>query len=281
MNKHVCQICSSENSSELCRVGDYQILFCGQCQNSRTYPPPHDFDYTSEDFHGYNLETTSEPSSSFESLPEQWRESIQIQVALIKRNAHPGASILEIGCGEGILLHQLALSGFDVYGIEPGINASHRARKSGLNVTTGHYPEDSPRRQFDVVILSHVLEHLEKPGEILAKIATENPNAIILLVQTNFKGIIPRLRKEHWYAWAPEQHFWHFSTAGIIYLAHSHGYEARSVTYSSLCHLPILHRVLNLFAFFIPRLYDQIHVMISPRKEDAHRFDGHMQTKEP
>jgi 2-polyprenyl-3-methyl-5-hydroxy-6-metoxy-1,4-benzoquinol methylase len=267
MNKNFCQICNAENSTELCRVDNSQILYCHKCKNARTFPPPVDFDYSSEDFHGNNLESATDPESSFEKLPSQWRESILIQVEIIQRNLPPKASILEIGCGEGILLHQLALGGFNVYGIEPGINASARARESGLNVITGHFPEDSPPGPFDAIILSHVLEHLESPAEILQDLLTRNPRVLVFLVQTNFQGVIPRLRKKQWYAWAPEQHFWHFSNKGIKYLARNHGYEVTGVTYSSLCHQPILHRVLNLIAFWVPRYFDQMHITLTPSEK--------------
>jgi SAM-dependent methyltransferase len=242
------------------------MFFCHSCKNARTSPPPVGFDYSAEDFHGNNLESTSDPSSSFEKLPSQWRESILIQVEIIKRNILPKASILEIGCGEGILLHQLKLSGFNVNGIEPGIDASGRARRSGLNVITGHFPEDSPPGPFDAIIISHVLEHIESPGQILEELLTRNPKALVFLVQTNFQGLIPRLRKKKWYAWAPEQHFWHFSTKGISYLARKHGYEVTGVTYSSLCHQPTLHRALNLIARLVPRLFDQMHITLKPSK---------------
>jgi 2-polyprenyl-3-methyl-5-hydroxy-6-metoxy-1,4-benzoquinol methylase len=264
MNENFCQICHSENSTKICRVRNFQILYCKNCKNGRTFPPPFDFDYSSEDFHGNNLESATDPKSSFEKLPIQWRESILLQVEIIQQNLAPEASILEIGCGEGILLHQLALRGFNVHGVEPGINASDRARKSGLNVITGHFPEDAPPGPFHGIILSHVLEHLESPGEILQDLLTRNPEAHVFLVQTNFQGVIPRLRKTKWYAWAPEQHFWHFSTKGITHLARNHGYEVTGVTYSSLCHQPILHRFLNLIASWFPNQFDQMHITLTP-----------------
>lgn len=267
MRKTLCQICNSDDSTEICRVDDHEMLFCKHCRNGRTYPPPSDFDYTDEDFHGRNVESDVDPSRRFQNLPREWRESIQIQVDLLKRNLPEKASILEIGCGEGILLHQLALNEFNVSGIEPGKSASERARAIGLNVTTGHFPEDCPPGPFDAIILSHVLEHLEKPGEVLRELATRNPKAIILLAQTNFQGLIPRIRKHKWYAWAPEQHFWHFSEQGITHISRNEGFLVRSVTYSSLCHQPLFHRILNLAAFFIPTLYDQMHVILAPMEQ--------------
>src|SRR6266704_2419009 len=100
-------------------------------------------------------------------------------------------------------------------GVEPSEVASARARQRSLDVVTGYFPNSQVRGPFDAVVLSQVLEHLADPGACLAEIARITPNGYLLLVQTNYRGLVPRLQRGRWYAWAPQQHFWHFTPGGL------------------------------------------------------------------
>ncbi|MFN9959624.1 MAG: hypothetical protein ACK55I_41590, partial [bacterium] len=45
-----------------------------------------------------------------------------------------------------------------------------------------------------------------------------HPNGFLLLTQTNFRGFMPTILKQNWYAWVPEEHFTHFSLKGLKYI---------------------------------------------------------------
>jgi SAM-dependent methyltransferase len=76
------------------------------------------------------------------------------------------ARALDVGCGYGRNLRWLLDLGFDAIGVElnPAIVAANVA--NGLRCVT---PEDLPRteRAFDLVLMSHVIEHLP-PRDLLA-----------------------------------------------------------------------------------------------------------------
>jgi SAM-dependent methyltransferase len=67
-----------------------------------------------------------------------------------------GASILEIGCGEGALLRALAERGADVVGVDPG------ARERPGVIAEPFRPELFDRR-FDAIVHYAVLEHIADP----------------------------------------------------------------------------------------------------------------------
>ncbi len=78
--------------------------------------------------------------------------------------------ILDIGCGSGALLAHLRSLGFShVVGVDPSPTAVASGRSIGLDLRLGTVT-DLPKdiETFDLVVLSHVIEHLSNPGEALA-----------------------------------------------------------------------------------------------------------------
>lgn len=69
--------------------------------------------------------------------------------------------LLDVGCGTGYLAASLALSGYDVVGVEPDVAARAFARKRLPEVVeAGAYPLPFSDASFDVVIATDVLEHV-------------------------------------------------------------------------------------------------------------------------
>ncbi|MFQ3664403.1 MAG: class I SAM-dependent methyltransferase, partial [Chloroflexaceae bacterium] len=165
-------------------------------------------------------------------LPPQWRYSLQLQVDRLMKVLPPGARVLEIGCGEGLLLDELRRRGLRVTGIEPSIAASAAARSKGLDVHTGYFPGVPIEGPFDAVVMSHVLEHLSQPIETLVAIDRLLNGGYVLLIQTNWRGLIPRICGRRWYAWVPDQHFWHFTPRGLMQLFQPLGWRTRAIDYS-------------------------------------------------
>src|SRR3954447_13284648 len=83
------------------------------------------------------------------------------------------AAVLEVGCGDGTLLSLLEARGFgDRIGIDPGRAAAGCGR---ADVVSGYFPDDLPpahhERDYDLIVLRHVLEHIEEPGPFVAALA--------------------------------------------------------------------------------------------------------------
>ena len=94
-----------------------------------------------------------------------------------------------------------------MFGIEPSKTASESARQSGLNVIQGYFPDTIVQGLFDAIIMSHVLEHIQEPIGLLKHVSNSARGGYVLLVQTNWRGLMPRIYKEKWYAWVPEHHY--------------------------------------------------------------------------
>jgi len=79
----------------------------------------------------------------------------------------PGETVLDIGCGFGVVAHLLAVeTGALVTGVDLHAPNIERARREyshpNVNYVFGDVVKDLPDQRFDTIILSNVLEHL--PG---------------------------------------------------------------------------------------------------------------------
>lgn len=87
-----------------------------------------------------------------------------------------GLTLLDVGCGGGLLSEPLARMGFTVTGVDAGDKnvavAKIHAAQSGVDVTYVHGgPEDLPDASFDVVIAMEVIEHVPDPAYFIATAA--------------------------------------------------------------------------------------------------------------
>lgn len=251
-----CPICNSTKTKQLLTLShreQWSIEVCRVCTNAWTVPSPKAISYEYDNFHA---------QFSFQSvlqLPVQWRKSLLMQAELISHSLSPKARILEIGCGEGLLLSELGQRGFRVTGIEPSKSAGKVARSRGLNVITGYFPHSEVSGPFDAVIMSHVLEHISNPIEVLHQVEKLVPEGKVLLIQTNWQGLVPKLQSRKWYAWLPEQHYWHFTPKGLSsILENSLSWKVNKVQYSSLEHG---NSRLSRISELLPRFCDQFHLL--------------------
>jgi hypothetical protein len=80
--------------------------------------------------------------------------------------------VLDVGCGAGGNLKTLQEQGWQPYGVEiSGIAAAHARDLTKGEIHTGTIESAPfPLRSFDVVLMSHSLEHLPSPVEALRRI---------------------------------------------------------------------------------------------------------------
>jgi 2-polyprenyl-3-methyl-5-hydroxy-6-metoxy-1,4-benzoquinol methylase len=259
-----CPWCEGIKIHRYTQAGEAQILRCKSCGCAWTYPPPGDIDYSQSDFH---QAATGNDILSDRNVHVLWREALVKQCHLILRHIQAGDQVLEIGCGQGLLLRLLVKHGINCRGLEPGKKAAEKACAAGLDVTNSYYTRDLGGESVKLVVLSQVFEHVREIDQLMEDIRFGCPNAAILFVQANYAGIIPRLVPLRWYAWLPQEHFWHFTPQSLAAYVHRFGFKVKEVEYSSLVHCTAVRRTLDLFARMLySPMRDQFHLLVEPIK---------------
>jgi hypothetical protein len=119
--------------------------------------------------------------------------------------------VLEIGCGNGYLLHRLGELEFKVLGIEPGAQGQVGARKYGVEIIQDTFPGkmSRSRERFEAVIHYGVLEHVQDPVTFLQWQAEYlSDSGVIIFAVPNCKeyiqiGDISMFAHEHWNYFTP------------------------------------------------------------------------------
>jgi SAM-dependent methyltransferase len=137
-------------------------------------------------------------------------------------------NVLEIGCGEGRFLENLASVGLEVSGVDLNPTAVRRARERNLNV---FLPGEIPRRHFDAICMLQTIEHLQQPLEFLREsVRNYKPNLLFLSAPCfeSFLGVI-----NDPLVWPPH-HMTFWSERAFRVLGRALGFAVQQVAYDSM-----------------------------------------------
>ena len=140
--------------------------------------------------------------------------------------------MLDVGCGDGSVLKLAQDLGWNAEGVDFDPQAVDAARRKGLSVRTGslsdqHYPEDS----FDLVLMSHVIEHVHDPLATLANIhRVLRPAGSLVVTTPNADGWGNRHFASSCFHLDPPRHLQIFNGTNLEKLAKQAGFVHTRVT---------------------------------------------------
>jgi len=127
------------------------------------------------------------------------------------QRAPAARTVLDIGAGIGLMVAEAERLGLEATGVEPSRYFVERAKKTtGVHLLQGIFPHpDLAGRQFDLIFLIDVIEHVSNPVELL-RVCGEvlEPGGLILVVTPDLASLAARALGQRW---------WHFRLAHVGY----------------------------------------------------------------
>lgn len=147
------------------------------------------------------------------------------------RNAHVSFddAILDVGCGNGGLLHTMARMGFtNLKGIDPFNEKDYDYGKFKIEKKDIYQIEGS----FDFIMLNHVFEHLDEPHKVLSRLYQLLKPGSYLLIRTPVMGNYAwHTYKEDWMALDAPRHLIVHTEKSMKILADQAGFQLKKIVY--------------------------------------------------
>ena len=144
-------------------------------------------------------------------------------------------SLLDIGCGSGQFLAGAHRLGFKATGLERDPHGVTAARLAGVECAQGSVETlGGDERTYDIIRLSHVLEHLGDPLRSLRLLRERLAAGGVLAIGVpNARGVVARYFEEDWFQLDPPRHVWGFGPDNLLRLLNRAGLSATGVWHRS------------------------------------------------
>jgi 2-polyprenyl-3-methyl-5-hydroxy-6-metoxy-1,4-benzoquinol methylase len=146
--------------------------------------------------------------------------------------------LLDLGCGNGEFLLRARSAGWVVVGVDPDAKAVEVARGHGLEVRLGGVEALDPSvERFDVITLAHVIEHVHRPGEVLAACyRLLKPGGYLWLETPNITSEGHEVFGRNWRDLDPPRHLVLFTSESLRQALSRAGFiEVKVQSYLPLC----------------------------------------------
>ena len=116
-----------------------------------------------------------------------------------------GGKVLDLGCGNGTYLAIMKYLGWEVAGVEIDPKAAEITKCQGIPMYVGDLrTAPSPPGYFDLVTMSHVIEHVPDPIQFIrTAIHFLKPGGRLVIVTPNLLSLGSKIFKEDWYCLHP------------------------------------------------------------------------------
>jgi 2-polyprenyl-3-methyl-5-hydroxy-6-metoxy-1,4-benzoquinol methylase len=131
--------------------------------------------------------------------------------------ASGAGNLLDVGCGNGQFIARMRAFGWKVSGIDPDPAAVSYGRSQGIEIHVGTIADLPESARYDVITLSHVVEHVADPVDLLRECGKRlQPGSGRLIITTpNINSLGHTWFRKYWRGLEVPRHFVVFSPAGL------------------------------------------------------------------
>ena len=220
-----CNLCRGDHFRQLSRRDrksqELITVACRQCGLVSHEQIPTDQELTDYYRRQYRHEYHQEYSPSAYRVVREWRRGGEL-VKMLRPFLEPTDRVLEIGSGIGCTVKQFELAGFASCGIEPGEGFCQFSReKLRASVKQASLGEMARHPEAELVMLVHVLEHLNRPLQVFQHLGDLLTDGGQLYVEVPNFGL-PHVAPAKLFHFA---HIYNYSAATLTMLGQASGFE--------------------------------------------------------
>ena len=235
----VCNICNSDNATELFPAGKAQvhrIVSCNFC-NLMYANPQTDNVGAVEKNHLTSTEVNTDVDVDFElkNFTPQNHQYLRKQFLQLKDYAKiidfvdkkDKGTFMEIGSYAGVFLQEAQKRGWNVVGIEPLEIPALYSEKIGVKVIRQYF-EDAyiPQESLDVIVATHVIEHVSDPSAFVEKAYTSLKSGGKLILETpTYDSLLFKLLKNRERSVRCNGHIYFFTKQTLSMLVAKFGFR--------------------------------------------------------
>lgn len=151
-----------------------------------------------------------------------------LTICHLLRARAPGNRLLDLGFGRGYLMQLARAYGFEVYGVDSsGTQLDQLWPYFGKHLAQRVLGQAAlPWSSFDVVVMSHILEHLPDPASSLQQVREVlNPGGILYLAVPDLRSMAFQVFGKKWDVVNPLVHLQYFDEDSLSHLLHAGGFR--------------------------------------------------------
>ena len=202
-----CPLCAGSRLRYAFSHEGYRLVRCADCALLFSNPQPSDTELAAIYSADYFLGAESDEGRA--STREMKRATARQYLSEIHSYAgEAGGRLLEIGCGDGDFLVEAETAGYRVTGVEyaPAACDQARARLTRGEIICGELEKAALEgAQFDLCVLSDVIEHVRDPLAFLREIhRLLKPGGGIFIATPSLASWSAKLLRQNWMEFKPE-----------------------------------------------------------------------------
>jgi 2-polyprenyl-3-methyl-5-hydroxy-6-metoxy-1,4-benzoquinol methylase len=232
-----CPVCGANQSSTIyadardpITLDHFRVMRCSVCSTAFTAPRPASLDrYYPSRYRAYGTVVTRVLRTLYDLRVSRWT-----------RLKPEGASVLEVGCGPGLMLAAFKRRGWRVLGIERNEAAAEMGRtRFAVEIVSTSIEELPADLRFDLIILFQVLEHIGEPVALLNECGKRlAPGGNLIINVPNFGSWQAWFAGSKWLHLDVPRHLVHYTPQTLATTLDRAGFRLSSLSFASLEHDP-------------------------------------------